>query len=1085
MSNSDPDLTREAEHVRAENERSLNALSRAIQFSQGQFSLILVRCNYRSLRDRLIQGLQEICPVPVQTITLPESAKTLFTTIQKELEGEELGGKRREACWSPVARDPLSSFTTQNSSPSPPLFPAAALFILGLESVTALDSVLISANQVRDEFPKHLKCPLVLWVNDWVLQKLNRLAPDFKSWAGNSVIDFEMAIVDLIDSLRNHTNQLFADILNSGDEQFPPNWAAAPPTNSLHRTELEFALNRIIRSGYTLDPSLRASIDFLLGQEAHSQTELETARQYYERSLEFWQSKMGSEFVSELRTQNFIPHPPTPSIPPLYPPIPYTLHPAPFTERAACVLVYLGLLWRSNAVLQRAIYQAACRNARNYFQQSRELFEHINRQDLIAKFITAEAEVLQKLGLWDELEDLAKKALVLHKLYKDLVRQARDHGFLAEVAIARTHWAEAKHHLEAARRLLEAAEDILAEHDQPYPHLETSLEIANRYHSSWYLLLLAKAEAHLGQRVAAIAHLEEARDHTFPRNDPLLYIQILETLRHFYYDDRRYLEAFRTKQLQRSLEQQYGFRAFVGALRLEAQQPLVLPHSIDTEMLLAQEIAASGRQQDVNRLIARLGRNDYKLTVIHGPSGVGKSSIVSAGLIPALKERVIGDRVALPILLNVYNDWQTALANKLEAIRAENQPPASENQLPTSDNQQPTSENQPQTSNLQSPTSGNQLQNSTPHPHNSELRIQNSKLNHPSPPSPFPPLTTTLQSLTTQFPPLLPVLIFDQFEEFFFVYETIPQRLPFYNFLSDCINLPYVKVILCLREDYLHYLLEFQRLTNLDIINNDILSKEIRYPLGDFSPKDARSVIKSLSDRAQFYMEDELIDALVHDLATGTNEVRPIELQVVGAQLQAEGINTLAEYRQKGPKEKLVERSLESVVHDCGPENEDVARIVLFLLTNENGTRPLKTKEDLEADLVDLGMTHDIAKLDLVLEVLVGSGLAFEIPEMPASLYQLVHDYLVSFIRNHYKTGLLEELEREQERRKLVEEKLNTELKQRLAVEEKLNLELKQRLQVEQERNAVVQQQLDWSYVAGAIFVGFALLAGVLLARVL
>ncbi|WP_421658162.1 hypothetical protein [Leptothermofonsia sp. ETS-13] len=1023
MTNSNPDPTREAEDVQAENERSLNALSRAIQFSQGEFSLILVRCNYSSLRDRLIQCLQEICPVPIQTFTLPESAKTLFTTIQKELEGEAAGGGSQESGGH-------SELKTQNSKLSPPIPPSPhlppALLVLGLESVTNLDSVLISANQVRGEFPKHLKRPLVLWVNDWVLQKLNRLAPDFKSWAGNSVIDFEMAIADLIDSLRDHTNRLFADILNSGDEQFPPNWAAAPPTNSLRRTELEFALNRIIRSGHTLDASLRASIDFLLGQEAHSQTELETARQCYERSLEFWQSKMGNEFIetglpdgseieqeqsdnssqepgarrreAEFKTQNSDLK--TQNSPPLYPSIPCTLHPAPYTERAACVLVYLGLLWRSNAVLQRAIYQVACRNARNYFQQSRELFEHINRQDLVAKFITAEAEVLQKLGLWDELEGLAKKALVLHKLYKDLVRQARDHGFLAEVAIARSHWAEAKHHLEAARRLLETAEQILAKHDQPHPHLETSLEIANRYHSSWYLLLLAKTEAYLGQRAAAIAHLEEARDHTFPKNDPLLYIQILETLRHFYYDDRRYLEAFRTKQLQRSLEQQYGFRAFVGALRLEAQQPLALPHSIDTETLLAQEIAASGRQQDVNRLIARLGRNDYKLTVIHGPSGVGKSSIVSAGLVPALKERVIGDRIALPILLNVYTDWQTALVKKLETIGGT------------------------------APT----------HP-----TIHSSTLSS---------LTETLQSLTNQFPPLLPVLIFDQFEEFFFVYETIPHRRPFYNFLSDCLNLPYVKVILCLREDYLHYLLEFQRLANLDIINNDILSKDIRYPLGDFTPEDARSVIKSLSDRAQFYMEGELVDALVHDLATETGEVRPIELQVVGAQLQAEGINTLAEYRQKGPKEKLVQRSLEAVVHDCGPENEDVARIVLFLLTNENGTRPLKTKEDLEADLVDLGMTHDIAKLDLVLEVLVGSGLAFEIPEMPANLYQLVHDYLVSFIRNQYKTGLVEELEREREQRKLIEEKLSTELQQRLTAEEKqrkseeeLNAALRQRLQ--------------------------------------
>jgi hypothetical protein len=70
----------------------------------------------------------------------------------------------------------------------------------------------------------------------------------------------------------------------------------------------------------------------------------------------------------------------------------------------------------------------------------------------------------------------------------------------------------------------------------------------------------------------------------------------------------------------------------------------------------------------------------------------------------------------------------------------------------------------------------------------------------------------------------------------------------------------------------------------------------------------------------------------------------PIELQVVGAQLQTDNITTLEQYHQLGsnPKEKLVQRSLEDVIKDCGAENERAARLVLYLLTNENGTRPLK-----------------------------------------------------------------------------------------------------------------------------------------------
>lgn len=69
----------------------------------------------------------------------------------------------------------------------------------------------------------------------------------------------------------------------------------------------------------------------------------------------------------------------------------------------------------------------------------------------------------------------------------------------------------------------------------------------------------------------------------------------------------------------------------------------------------------------------------------------------------------------------------------------------------------------------------------------------------------------------------------------------------------------------------------------------------------------------------------------MRDLAGELGEIPPIELQVVRAQLQSENITTLEQYHQLGsnPKEKLVQRSLEEVIIDCGSENERAARLVL------------------------------------------------------------------------------------------------------------------------------------------------------------
>jgi hypothetical protein len=146
------------------NKRSLRKLERAITLSQGQFSLILVCCNCPSLRLRVVNRLPEFSSVQIQELTLHPSVNTLFTTILTAME-----------------------------EPPPP-----ALMVFGLESVVAIDQVLIATNLVRDEFRKQFPFPLVLCVNDEILQKLIRLAPDFRSWAANP-IRFEIPNIQLLE----------------------------------------------------------------------------------------------------------------------------------------------------------------------------------------------------------------------------------------------------------------------------------------------------------------------------------------------------------------------------------------------------------------------------------------------------------------------------------------------------------------------------------------------------------------------------------------------------------------------------------------------------------------------------------------------------------------------------------------------------------------------------------------------------------------------------------------------------------------------------------------------------------------------
>jgi len=963
------------------NEGSLKALHRALALSQGEFSLVLVRCNYKLLREQILQRLRELSQdkYTIRELELSPSAKTLFTTIQNY--------EHHKPCLSNKAHP--------------------ALIILGLESVVALDELLTSTNQVRDEFRKRMPFPLVLWVNDLVLQKLVRFAPDFASWAATP-IRFEITTSDLKDFLRQKVDTVFNTLLYPDATREVAHSLCSHhstinlATSGKHRLELDYALKDLLDRGVELDQQQDASLQFVLGLDDYGKDRFNAARHRYRQSLSYWQ-----------QSQNL--------------------------EREGLVLFHLGL--------------CSCRQADQYHTQRHRYWEEAapylhdciavllkaERQDLVARFISTLAEILQYLKSWILLKATAQKSLALHQTYGTQAQLAEDYGFLAEVALERRQWRQVIQFAEKALLIL-----VVAGEDQPqepclYPLLLAQLYRLFLVKAQQQLDLLAEAEKHLEKASQQLTQALESSDY---RYYPQRYLHLLDTLQKLYFEHSRYLEAFRIKQKQRAVEQVYGFRAFIGASRLQPQRPMLNPTlaPVDPQGIVAREIAASGRQEDVNRLIERITRPDYKLTVIHGHSGVGKSSIIAAGLLPALKQRILGDRIVLPVVLGVYTNWLRQLDKSLtEALGEMSEFAAASGR----EELQPDVSEQP-TNLVKEPRQGEALIQDSPQQTQDSLL---EKLRHNSEHN------------------LLTVLIFDQFEEFFLVYTKQGEKTPFYYFIKDCLNLPFVKVFFLIREDSLHHLLEMEQV-DLEIIDNNILDKKIRYPLGDFSVEDAKLVVQRLTNRAQFYWEPALIDELVRDLAGKLGKVRPIELQVVGAQLQAENITTLEQYRQRGPVEKLAERFLERVIRDCGPENEQSALLILYLLTDENNNRPLKTSAELARE-----SGIDSAKLNLILEILEKSGLVFLLPGFPVNRYQLIHDYLVEFIRQKQQVDLQEELEKLRQKNQQSLDKIDQLLREK---------ELQERLAQATAKQKNIEDKLNRVLIQGTALAVIALIFGAL-----
>ena len=522
------------------NRVDLEDLAWEIESSEGQFSLLIARCNYTGLRNQLVEDLQQTCAVKIRVLVLQNSETALYTRIQDELkEG-----------------------------------PPGALMVFGLDLVADLERLLSTANQVREEFRKNCPFPIVLWVTDDVLKGLIHAAPDLESWATKT--HFTLPPEALLQSLQQAIDLLFTRLLMPGSSQSFEQLRKKLELEFLQRDEVRLAVQDLQRQEQELEPELQASLNFARGLNA---TDNREALAYFQRSLNVWQG-----IQDKAPTQN-----------------------APTAQlKAGLLLFYIG----------QAIYQICEQEkqpnweaARVPLQQSIELFEQENRPDLVSKCITQWEQVLRQLQRWDELETVANKALKLHRTeidshlpYASLSRLAQDYGFLADVELQRQQWVTAAQFAQLALNVLEQR-----------PGEIESLQ-------SCYLLLLAQAERRLGQLRAAEEHLLQAKS-LGDRGQPQTYVCILQELRELYLKAKEYAKAFAAKQECFSIEQQYGIRAFVGAGRLQpSKQAVSTNDQIFPQGVVAPEIAAAGRQQDLDRLIERVERRDYRLVVIHGNS---------------------------------------------------------------------------------------------------------------------------------------------------------------------------------------------------------------------------------------------------------------------------------------------------------------------------------------------------------------------------------------------------------------------------------------------------------------------------------
>ncbi|WP_341529857.1 hypothetical protein WKK05_11365 [Nostoc sp. UHCC 0302] len=552
-----------------------------------------------------------------------------------------------------------------------------ALMIVGWESLQDLPQMLTSANQVREEFRKNLSIPVVVWISEEIHHTIMEIAPDLESWGTSR--SFAIAQPDLSQFIKQLADEYFGSNLSINKY-------------SILELELE-AAQRELRSN---DQETEANLASVLGFVKQTNKKIDEALKYYQKALLLWQQLNN-------------------------------------TQRQGKILGEIAYCYYLKAFKIKDTSHLDWQVTRQYTQEYITYLNEANSQDLIASSITKFGNILRDLKEWEQLKYLASLALEVHQANIQLIKLAKDYGFLAQVALAQSRWSEAK-------ELAQKAKDILpvisgTEVTDSSGVVSGSPEKPTiPYDLSLYHFILAQAEYELGSPQEAIVNLEAARDPSSSIKDLQLHLDILSYLQILYFEKKEYLKAYETKQQQRSIEQQFGLRAFIGAGRLQStKQAQVALSKTDIQESIAPEIAASGRLLDIERLVERLGRHDHKLIVIHGQSGVGKSSLVNAGLVPALKNKSVGIQDYLPVAMRVYTNWVEELGKLMRETLEQKGRAKNEESL--------------------------------------KLEVVSSEFQSSA-------LITQLRE--NEQHNLRTVLIFDQFEEFFFVYTKLHQRQQFF-----------------------------------------------------------------------------------------------------------------------------------------------------------------------------------------------------------------------------------------------------------------------------------------------------------------
>ncbi|NEQ86444.1 MAG: hypothetical protein F6K26_42190, partial [Moorea sp. SIO2I5] len=278
-----------------------------------------------------------------------------------------------------------------------------AVMVFGLEAVDDIDSLLAATNHVREEFRKNFHFPLVLWINDQVQTKLIRVAPDLESWGTTREFQTppDSLSYELIYTLSQKAKEILSTFTDSDPDKF-----LYELNRGIDDLSPDSVWQYLQHQNNKIEADIEASFYFILARNYYAKKQLKQSLLYFHKSLDIWQ------IITRWDWQGM-------------------------------VLFHIEL----------CAYDGK-NEGQTLVKQCVNSLVQISDLDLANRFITQFARVLQRLQRWQDLETLAQRSLILHRANGNSIELAKDYGFLAEVALDKLAWTEAKGLAEQALSIL-------------------------------------------------------------------------------------------------------------------------------------------------------------------------------------------------------------------------------------------------------------------------------------------------------------------------------------------------------------------------------------------------------------------------------------------------------------------------------------------------------------------------------------------------------------------------------------------------------------------------------------------------------